>query len=158
MAFDGISDMELQNRRMEIEDSLRKLGNEHARNRSREDAHSAYAGLVAEAYQLVETGWLQQAASLKAIGRAGSPTTEWRLPARFCQAMEIIRDHEGPRRLLAAVEALDFGMPTQEYNEKVAAMRTEIGLIRSELAFRISERAVATAADVYSDEIQKIGG
>jgi len=158
MAYEGSSDQELQNRRMGLEADLRRLANEHSRNRSRDDGMAGYDGLVAEAYQLVESGFEQQAAALRAIGRAGTSTTEWQLPTRFCQAQEIIRDHEGAGRLRAAVESLEFGMATAAYNEKVEAIRTEIASIRAELAFRESERAVAKAATVYSDEISRIGG
>lgn len=158
MAYQGINDEELRAKHMELENDLRRLGNERSRNPSRDDALGGYADQVAEAYGIVQAGWATQAASLKAVGRIGSGTVEWRLPTRFTQAQAIIADHEGAQRLLAAVQNLEYGMSVEEYQAERKGIHTEIGSILAELAFRKSEVAVAEAAVVYSDEIAKISG
>ena len=119
-------------------------------------ALAGYEALIAEAYKLVAAGWAQQAASCKAVGRVGSSTVEWRLPTRFTEAMEFVRDHEGAQAHLAAINAMEFGKDpaavTAERNQK----REKIGRIRAELARRQAERSTSQAQTVYQDELSRI--
>jgi len=154
--FKDLSDEELNVDRMELEDSIRKLGNIRALNPSREDAIAGYEALIAEAYKLVAAGWAQQAASCKAVGRVGSSTVEWRLPTRFTEAMEFVRDHEGAQAQLAAINALEFGKDHAEIQAEHNQKREKIGRIRAELARREAARSTSQASAVYADELSRI--
>jgi len=154
--FRDRTDAELQDARMELEDSDRKLGNMRALNPSKEDAIAGYEALIAEAYQAVAAGWSQQAASCRGVGRVGSSTVEWRLPVRFCEAREIIKDHESDQQLLAAINALEFGRDHAEIQAERAQKREKIGRIRSELARRQAERSTSAMYAVYQDELSRI--
>jgi len=154
--FRDLSDQELEIDRMELEDADRKLRNMRALNPSREDALAGYEAIVDVAYKLVAAGWNQQAASLRAVGRVGSDTVEWRLPTRFTEAQAIIQDHEGAGALLAATNALEFGRDHAEIQAEHNQKREKIGRIRAELARRQAARSTSQASAVYQDELSKI--
>ena len=154
--FTDQTDDELQAVRMLLEEDIRKLANMRHLNPSKEDALAGYEAFVAEARQIVAAGWDQQAASLRAVGRVGTANTEWRIPTRFCEAQEIIRDDRGPRALMAAVEALEFGLGHAEIQAESNQKRETIGRILAELAHRTAGRSMAQASIVLDDELSKI--
>jgi len=156
--FRDHTDEELQVDRMELEDSDRKLGNWQSLNPNLEDALGGYEAYIAAAYQAVAAGWAQQAASIRAVGRVGSSTVEWRIPARFTEAVDIVQDHEGQQALLAAVNALEYGHDHAKVKAERAQKREKIGRIRAELARRQAERSTNQAQTVYQDELNRIGG
>jgi len=154
--FKDRTDEELQDARMDLEDSDRKLGNLRSLNPSKEDAIAGYESLITVAYKEIADGLATQAASCRAVGRVGSDTVEWRLTAKFCTAREIVKDHESDQQLLAAINALEFGKDHSEIEAEHNQKREKIGRIRAELARRQAVRSTAQARDVYADELSRI--
>jgi len=156
--YQDLTDEQLQEDRMELEASIVKLGNLRSQNPSREDALAGYEAFIALAYKEIADGLATQAASCKAVGRVGSDTVEWRLTAKFCTAREIIRDHEGEKAQLAAINALEFGRDHAEIQAEHKQKREKIGRILAELARREAVRATTRAQAVYEDAVSKISG
>ena len=62
-----------------VEDSLRELWNKRTRVKTLDDAMDAYDALIKDAHKTIANGFAEQAATLRAIGRARSGNTQWRM-------------------------------------------------------------------------------
>ena len=110
MAFDELSDQDLQDSIMELEKSGVALGNMRSLEKTPEDALAGYDAQVEKAHLTVAEGLHGQAVRFKAMGWVGTSNTQWNLSPDFHNALWLIADHEGPQALRKQVLALEYGM------------------------------------------------
>lgn len=156
---DATTEPEYEERIACIRDSLRELRNERTRVKTQEDALDAFDALVADAHKTIALGLEGQAATLKAIGRAGTGNTQWNYPANFAWASWLIEDERGAQSQRNIVLNGEYGMSLEnDYKPLVKAHEATLAVLRKAQAETKLNAQQEQIRRNYENELETIEG